>query len=131
MGQARWFFVLFMIPFSLLVGCGAGSVNTSSTKTGTSTPGTPGTTNTASGFASLAWNAPTTNTDGTSLMDLAGYKVYYGPSSGNYTKSIDVGNITSYTLNNLSTGTYYIAVTAYDTAGIESGYSNEVNKVIN
>ncbi len=128
MGHAKRFFILFMIPFALLAGCEAGNVSTSSTNTTTSTPGT---TNTASGFASLAWNAPTTNTDGTSLTDLAGYKVYYGPSSGNYTKSVDVGNITSYTLNNLSTGTYYIAVTAYDAAGTESGYSNEVSKVIN
>lgn len=120
----KWFFVLFIIQLALFAGCGQGNVDTSSSN---SVPGTP---STAAGFASLAWNAPTTNTDGTALTDLAGYKVYYGPSSGNYANSVNVGNVTSYTLNNLAPGTYYISVTAYDAAGIESGYSNEVSKVI-
>ena len=34
----------------------------------------------------LTWDPPTTNTDGTTLADLAGYKIYYGQSSGNYTE---------------------------------------------
>jgi hypothetical protein len=59
--------------------------------------------------------------------DLSGYKLHYGPSSGNYTASVDVGNLTSYTLTGLArNSTYYIAATAYNTAGMESGYSNEV-----
>jgi hypothetical protein len=78
--------------------------------------------------ATLAWNAPTTNTDGTSLTDLAGYKIYYGTSSGNYATSVNVGNVTTYTINNLSTGTYYFAVTAYDSSAVESYYSNQVSK---
>ena len=45
-----------------------------------------------SGTATPSWDAPTTNADGTPLTDLAGYKVYYGPSSGNYSQAIDVGN---------------------------------------
>jgi hypothetical protein len=69
-----------------------------------------------------------TNTDGTPLTDLAGYKIYYGTTSGTYTTSIDVGNVTNYTLTGLTPGlTYYIAVTAYDKARDESGYSNEGN----
>ena len=60
--------------------------------------------------------------------DLAGYKVYYGTQSRSYSFYVDVGNSTTYLLNNLSGGTtYYIAVTAYETAGEESGYSNEVS----
>ncbi len=69
---------------------------------------------------SLAWNA---NTD----PDLAGYKVYYGHSSRNYSKNIDVGNITAYTVSLPGNGTYYFAVTAYNTLGVESAFSNEIS----
>jgi hypothetical protein len=62
-----------------------------------------------------------------SAPDLAGYKVYYGTSSRNYGKVITVGNVTSYTLTGMSTGNYYFAVTAYDTSGNESGFSNEAS----
>lgn len=59
--------------------------------------------------------------------DLAGYKVYYGLESRNYETYIDVGNVTSYLLDGLDYGhTYYVAVTAYDTLGNDSGYSEEV-----
>lgn len=60
--------------------------------------------------------------------DLAGYKVYYGTSSHNYTETIDVGNTTTYQITGLSEGTYYFAVTAYDTSGNESDFSDEVSK---
>ena len=79
----------------------------------------------------LSWNAPSTNEDGTPLTDLAGYKIYYGTSSGSYTQNINVNNVTTYTVPNLTDGlTYYFAVTAYDTSMNESGYSNEVMRVI-
>ncbi len=59
--------------------------------------------------------------------DLAGYKLYYGLSSGNYPYIVDVGNQTTYTLTDLEVGkTYYITATAYNAAGLESDYSNEV-----
>ena len=76
----------------------------------------------------LAWDAPTTNADGTPLNDLAGYKIYYGVSSGNYSVVIDAGNVSSYDISNLPAGTYYFAITAYDTSYNESTYSNEVIK---
>jgi hypothetical protein len=80
------------------------------------------------GDAALTWDAPTTNVDGSPLTDLAGYKVYYGTTSGNYSTSIDVGNQTTYTVTGLGTGTFYFAITAYDTSGYESGYSNVGSK---
>ncbi len=65
--------------------------------------------------------------DPNSETDLAGYEIYYGTSSGNYLGKIDVGNVTTYTVNGLNLGvTYYLAATAYNTQGLESGYSNEV-----
>jgi outer membrane lipoprotein-sorting protein len=84
-----------------------------------------------SGFATLSWDAPTTNADGTPLTDLAGYRIYYGTSSGNYSQNINVGNVTTYTVDNLTEGaTYYFTATAYDAAGNESEYSNEDSKTI-
>jgi fibronectin type 3 domain-containing protein len=72
--------------------------------------------------ATLTWDSPEISTD------VTGYKVYYGTSSMIYTQSIDVGNTTSHTVGNLLDGqTYYFAAVAYNSAGIESGYSNEVS----
>ena len=68
----------------------------------------------------LTWDA---NTE----PDLAGYKIYYGNASGNYSDSIDVGNTTQYTLTGLEDGvTYYLAATAYDVNNNESAYSEEL-----
>jgi Fibronectin type III domain len=70
------------------------------------------------GGIQLAWDPPPD--------PVLGYKLYYGTSSGNYTKNMDVGKVATYTLTGLQDGqTYYIAVTAYNDSG-ESNYSNEV-----
>ncbi|HPX49375.1 MAG TPA: fibronectin type III domain-containing protein [Deltaproteobacteria bacterium] len=78
----------------------------------------------AMGFAAsvvVSWNANTES-------DLAGYIVYYGTRSGNYTASVDTGNVTRYQFNNVQTGvTYYVAVSAYDTSGNESELSDEAS----
>ena len=72
------------------------------------------------GSVTLAWDA---NTE----PDLAGYKLHYGTQHANYTQTIDVGNVTQYTIDGLDDYTvYYYAATAYDTDGNESGFSNEV-----
>src|SRR3989475_1228373 len=72
----------------------------------------------------LAWDA---NTE----PDLAGYKLYYGNSSGSYQFSVDVGNVTSYTLSGLLDGRiYYFAATSYNLSLAESGFSNELTKPI-
>ncbi len=80
----------------------------------------------------LAWDAPTTNADGTPLTDLAGYKIYHALMSGGYVAGtgIDVGKVLTKTLTNFCEGTYYFVATAYDTSGNESAYSNEVFKTI-
>jgi hypothetical protein len=76
----------------------------------------------------LSWNAPTKNSNGTSLTDLAGYYVYSGRQSGDYSSKIKVaGNVTEYTFTNLVKDVdYYFAVSAYDISGNESSFSNEV-----
>lgn len=59
--------------------------------------------------------------------DVTGYRVRYGTSSRNYSVTIDVGNRTDFALSNLSQGTrYYIAVQAYNRAGVSSALSAEV-----
>lgn len=79
----------------------------------------------------LTWDAVTTNVDGSSITDLAGYKLYHSKISGVYTDadSRDVGNVTSAdiptTFGSLK-GTYCFVATAYDIAGNESNFSNEV-----
>jgi hypothetical protein len=110
----------------VLAGCGGGG---SSSDNGTGT--TNGSGSNVSG--ALVWDAPVSNTDGSPATDVAGYKIYYGTVSGTYTGSIDAGNTTSIPLATLAAsvpvpGLYYIAVTAYDTAGNESVYSNEINQ---
>jgi hypothetical protein len=58
----------------------------------------------------------------------AGYKVYFGGASGNYTNSITVGNVTGFVVAGLADGaTYYFAATAYDDTGDESDFSNETS----
>ena len=60
--------------------------------------------------------------------ELAGYKIYWGTSSGNYTSSKDVGNTTTCTITGLDEGkTYYFAATAYDASSNESDYSDQIS----
>jgi hypothetical protein len=57
----------------------------------------------------------------------AGYNVYVGTFSGLYTQRFDAGSATSYTSNSLAGNLrYFVAVSAYDSAGGESRLSSEV-----
>lgn len=120
---------LFIIPLLvLLAACGSG--------------GSGGTTTAATGGGSggtgtlLTWTRPTTRLDATALpeAEIAGYKIYFGTSSGTYPAFITVAGATQYELvtipPTLSSGTYYFVVAAYDTAGVESAYSTEATVVI-
>ena len=106
--QAK-FFALLIFTLLLVAGCGGGGDNGSS-----------------DGTIKIGWEPNTES-------DLAGYRVYYGTSPGAYFNPIDVGmgtpsgGLITATLINLSKGQVYcIAVTAYDTYNLESGFSNEV-----
>ena len=78
----------------------------------------------------IRWTAPTENVDGTQLTDLDGFAVYWGNGSRNYSTSVNLGaGAREWTLD-VAPGTYYLAVTALNSQNEESGYSNEIVKVI-
>lgn len=75
----------------------------------------------------VEWDPTTNRTDESALVNLAGYRVYYGVQSGVYDQYIEVGTESSATLDALADGvTYYIAVTAVDHLGLESQRSEEI-----
>ena len=68
----------------------------------------------------LAWDANSEN-------DVAGYRIYCGTASREYTIDVDVGNQATGVLPDLKPNTtYYLAVTAYDTNQNESDFSEEI-----
>jgi hypothetical protein len=80
----------------------------------------------------LTWTMPTLNTDGTALVDAAGYRVDYGVAAANLTVSTSVsgaGNTTA-TITGLSGGTYYFAVTTLNAAGAASSRSDIASKTL-
>jgi hypothetical protein len=72
----------------------------------------------------VAWNPSTAG-------GVAGYMVYYGNSSSNYTQSIDAGTNTSLTVPGLQEGqTTYMVVVAYNAQGMQSPPSNEISYIV-
>jgi hypothetical protein len=86
----------------------------------------------SAGNAALDWTPPTANTDGSVLTNLAGYNVHYGTSPDQLTQADKLANpgLTSYVVNNLSTGKWYFAISSYAATGVESSNSGVVSKTI-
>jgi hypothetical protein len=86
------------------------------------------------GSLSLNWIAPSTRADGSVLnvSDIDGYCIYLGETADNLAMKVDLndGSAISYTLNDLPVGTYFVALTAYDTSGVYSGFSNTVEMTV-
>jgi hypothetical protein len=78
----------------------------------------------------LTWTPPTENTDGSPLLDLAGYRIRYGAESGNYTASIELDNpgLVTYVIDGLLPGEYYFVISAFSSSRAESAYSNEEHR---
>jgi hypothetical protein len=73
------------------------------------------------GVAIASWNPSPSPT-------VVGYNIYYGAASGTYTNLINAGNTTNATVSGLTAGTtYYFAITAYTSTGIQSSFSSEVS----
>jgi hypothetical protein len=86
----------------------------------------------ATGAATLSWSVPTLNTDGSSLTDLAGFRVYHGTSANSLTDVADVpgASASGYTWTQLASGTHYFAVAAYSSSEGESAMSSIGSKTI-
>jgi hypothetical protein len=84
------------------------------------------------GDATLSWSRPTLDTNGTPISNLAGYKIYYGKSSGALTSVIQVANpaTVEYEISSLGAGTWYFAVSAYNSESMESERSAVGSKTI-
>jgi hypothetical protein len=84
------------------------------------------------GKALISWTPPITNTDGSQLTDLAGYKIVYGTSATALTQSVNVPvpAATSFSVDNLTAGTWSFAVRALNGAGVESANSNVTTKTV-
>lgn len=82
--------------------------------------------------ATLSWTPPTQNTNDSPLTNLAGYRVVYGRDSSNLDQTIQIANpgLSTYTVTNLTSGTWYFAVKAYSSTGAESAISNMGMKTI-
>jgi hypothetical protein len=82
--------------------------------------------------ALLTWAPPTENTDGTTLTNLAGYRISYGASASALVQSAQIANpsATTHTITNLTAGTWYFGIKAYSSQGSESILSNVVSKVL-
>jgi hypothetical protein len=79
----------------------------------------------------VAWNAPTRNTEGTPFTDLAGYTIYYWQPDWSVPLSVDIGNQTTCTLTDLEVDkTYFFSVTAVSSSGVESAFADAIQVVV-
>jgi hypothetical protein len=84
------------------------------------------------GTATLAWDAPTSNVDGTPLASLAGYRINYGTNVAVLDHSIVIndGGATTYNVQALAPGTWYFAIQAVAASGTESIQSEVASATI-
>ena len=123
-----------------LAGCGGGSASApqlsvaspSSNSSSSSSSGPTTTVKSGTGTAQISWTPPTTTTDGSTLLNLAGYNIYYGTSPSALTQEIQVSTIglSTYDVTGLGSGTWYFVVTSYTTDGTQSAPSNVVSQSI-
>ena len=110
----------------VLVGCHQDPTGLSTVSAGTSA------TSKGSGTAMLSWQAPTTNTDGAALTDLAGYRIYYGMNADDLTQTVQLTSVglQTYVIEDLGSGAWYFAIKAVTGTGVESALSDVVSKTI-
>jgi hypothetical protein len=84
------------------------------------------------GSVTLEWLPPQSNTDGSVASDLSRYVIYWGTEPGTYDQQLRIDNVglTAYVVDSLRPATYYFTATAFNSAGIESDFSNEVTRSV-
>jgi hypothetical protein len=84
------------------------------------------------GAVTLDWTPPASNTDGSTLANLAGFRIAYGRSPQQLDQSVSVSNpsISSYVIENLASATWYFTVSSLNSSGVESVPSLPVEAII-
>ena len=125
--RLAWLLVLAALA---LAGCHDDSDGTSMVSASSSAPAS--TSSPTSGAATLSWDAPTADTNGQPLNNLAGYRIYYGESATTLSETVNLSGtgLQTYVIDNLAQGTWYFAIKAVNTSGVESALSNVVSKTI-
>lgn len=135
-----WRFLATVLVIGALAACGGGGGTSATTSSSasvaplSSSDSSPPSSASTSGLgaATLSWAAPDQNTDGSALTNLAGYRIYFGTSADALDQVIDVPSvgITTYVIDDLTAGTYYFSIRAYNAVGAESALSNIVSDTI-
>jgi hypothetical protein len=117
---------------AVLAGCGGGGASSPQSASSQNSSAASASDEGGVGQATLSWMAPDENTDGTPLTNLAGYRIYYGTVADVLDQVIDIPSVgvTTYVVENLTAGTYYFSIRAYNSAGAESALSNVVSDPI-
>src|ERR1700722_11275127 len=123
-----------------LAGCGgstesAGLTSDASAVVAGNSPASTGTgpiTPSTADNVTLSWSAPTENTNGSALTNLAGYVIHYGTSANAMTQTIDINTagMLTYVVDNLSAGNWYFQIVSVNTAGVQSSPSSTVTASI-
>lgn len=149
--RGPWVICSLLLASALLSGCNKTDAGNTTSATGTAStadapasaasaatmPRNTSTTqpvnrSTTDGSADVSWTPPTTNTNGSALTNLAGFRIYYGTSPSALTQTVDVpsAGATDHVIQDLPQGTWYFAVAAYTNSGLQSSYSSVVSKTI-
>jgi len=110
----------------------SGTTTSSTSSTSSSTSSSSNSSAAAAQAVTLSWAAPTENTDGSALTNLAGFDIYYGTSSSSLTQKITLNSVglLTYVVENLNSGTWYFEVVAVNSSGVRSGPSSVVSVTI-
>jgi hypothetical protein len=86
----------------------------------------------AAGAATISWNPPTQNADGSQLENLAGYRIYYGKKATKLSQTIEIDNpgLARYMVENLAPARWHFAMTSVNSQGVESARSKTVSKLV-
>jgi hypothetical protein len=129
---SRW--LALMVATLTVAACGGGGTSQSAAATNATSSSRPVTSNAPPpvGAATLSWAAPDQNTDRSPLTNLAGYRIVYGTKADDLTDVVDLPTVgvTEYVTDNLTAGTCYFSIRAYNSAGVERALSNIVSTTI-
>jgi len=123
-----------LVVTTVMAGCDGAASNSNAGDAASSTAGASVSTpaSASDGVVTLSWSAPTENTDGSALTNLAGFDIHYGTDPNALSEKISINTVgmLTYVIDNLSSGTWYFEVIAVNTSGIESGPSSTVSATI-